>query len=110
MRDHSSPLSLQAHSSAFHPRSVLEGGGGSGGGPSLIFPGGLDRERSLALQALAQLAPQRLASYPELFLRGLDMRGGRETEREDPGGTRSPVLQRDRWADEVEDEEAEEGK
>lgn len=109
MRDHSSPLSLQAHSSAFHPRSVLEGGG-SGGGPSLLFPGGLDRERSLALQALAQLAPQRLASYNELFLRGLEMRGGRETEREDPGGTRSPVLQRDRWADEVEDDEAEEGK
>uniref|UniRef100_A0A3P9NKX6 Zinc finger and BTB domain containing 7B n=1 Tax=Poecilia reticulata TaxID=8081 RepID=A0A3P9NKX6_POERE len=106
-----SPLSLQAHPSMFHPRSVLEGGGGSGsiGGPSLIFPSGIDRERSLALQALAQLAPQRLASYPELFLRGLEMQGGRDSEREDPGGTRSPALQHDRWADEVEDEEVEEG-
>uniref|UniRef100_A0A096MHB7 Zinc finger and BTB domain containing 7B n=1 Tax=Poecilia formosa TaxID=48698 RepID=A0A096MHB7_POEFO len=80
-----SPLSLQAHPSMFHPRSVLEGGG-----------------------ALAQLAPQRLASYPELFLRGLEMQGGRDLEREDPGGTRSPALQHDRWADEVEDEEIEE--
>ncbi|XP_005798941.2 zinc finger and BTB domain-containing protein 7B-like isoform X2 [Xiphophorus maculatus] len=106
-----SPLSLQAHPSVFHPRSVLEGGGGSGsiGGPSLIFPGGIDRERSLALQALAQLAPQRLAGYPELFLRGLDMQGGRDSEREDPGGTRSPALQHDRWADDMEDEEVEEG-
>ncbi|XP_012721233.2 zinc finger and BTB domain-containing protein 7B isoform X1 [Fundulus heteroclitus] len=108
-RDHPSPLSLQAHSSMFHPRSMLEvGGGAGGGGPSLLFPGSIDRERSLTLQALAQLAPQRLASYPELFLRGLDMRGGREAEREDPGGTRSPTLQRERWADDAEDEEAEE--
>ncbi|MED6289850.1 hypothetical protein CHARACLAT_007104 [Characodon lateralis] len=106
LRDLSSPLSLQAHSSVFLPRSVLESGGGSGG-PPVIFPGGIDRERSLAL--LAQLNPQSLASYPELFLRGLGMRGGRETEREDPGGTRSPALQRDRWADDAEAEEAEEG-
>jgi len=105
--------SLQAHSSVFHTRTVLEGGGGSGGGPPLIFAGDMERERSLAFHALAQLRPQRLATYPELFLRGLEMRGGRETEGEDPGRTRSPALQRDRWADEVEEEmgeeEAEEG-
>ncbi|MEQ2193868.1 hypothetical protein XENOCAPTIV_016538 [Xenoophorus captivus] len=88
LRDLSSPLSLQAHSSVFLPRSVLESGGGSGG-PPVIFPGGIDRERSLAL--LAQLNPQSLASYPELFLRGLGMRGGRETEREDPGGTQKEI-------------------
>ncbi|MEQ2157665.1 hypothetical protein GOODEAATRI_003958, partial [Goodea atripinnis] len=46
LRDLSSPLSLQAHSSVFLPRSVLESGGGSGG-PPVIFSGGIDRERSL---------------------------------------------------------------
>ncbi|XP_038140304.1 zinc finger and BTB domain-containing protein 7B [Cyprinodon tularosa] len=107
MGDHPSPLSLQAHHTMFHPHSVLEGGSASR--PSLIFPGGIDRERSLALQTLAQLNSQGLANYPELLLRGLEMRGSREMEREGPGGTRSPALQRDRWADEVEDEEAEEG-
>lgn len=104
-------LSLQAHPSAFLPHTVLDGGGGAG--PPLMFPPDIERERSLALQALAQLGPRRLAGYPELFLRGLELRGGRETEGEDPGGTRSPASHRDRWADddveeEIGEEEAEE--
>lgn len=109
-REQSSPLPLQVHSSVFHPRMILDGGGGSGGGP-LIFSGDIKREHSLAFQAMAQLGPQRLAAYPELFLQSLEMRGGRKTEGEDPGRTRSPALQCDRWADEEEigDEEAEEG-
>ncbi|KAM7420910.1 hypothetical protein PAMA_015221 [Pampus argenteus] len=94
-------LSLQAHSSAFLPRTMLDGGSGSG---ALMFPGDDERERSLALQALAQLGPNRLASYPGFFLRGLELRGGREAEGEDPGGTHSPAAQCDRWADEVEEE------
>lgn len=101
-------LSLHAHSSAFLPHTVLDGGSGSGAGPPLMFPGNVERERSLALQALAQLGPRRLAGYPELFLRGLELRGGREAEGEDPGGTRSPAAQRDRWADEVEEDMGEE--
>ncbi|KAK9513881.1 hypothetical protein VZT92_027382 [Zoarces viviparus] len=91
-------LSLQAHSSTFFP---------SGVGPPLMFPGDVERERSLA-QALAQLGPHRLPGYPGLFLRGLELRGGREAEGEDPGGTHSPAAQRDRWADEVEEEIGEE--
>lgn len=91
---------------------MLDGGSGSGAGPPLLFPGDVERGRSLTLQALAQLGPHRLAGYPELFLRGLELRGGREAEGEDPGGTHSPAAQRDRWVDDVEeeigDEEAEE--
>lgn len=109
--NHLEAMSLQPHSSTFIPRTMLEGGSGSGAGP-LIFPGDIERERSLALQALAQFGSQRLASYPELFLRGLDMRAGREAEGEDAGRTRSPATHRDRWAEEMEeemgDEEAEE--
>ncbi|XP_051261420.1 zinc finger and BTB domain-containing protein 7B isoform X1 [Dicentrarchus labrax] len=108
-REQSNPLealSLQAHSSAFLPHTVLDGGSGSG--PPLMFPADVERERSFALQALAQLGPRRLAGYPELFLRGLELRGGREAEGEDPGGTHSPASQRDRWADDVEEEIGEE--
>lgn len=101
-------LSLQAHSSAFLPHAMLDGGSGSGVGPPLMFPGDMERERSLALQALAQLGPHRLAGYPELFLRGLELRRGREVEGEDPGGSQSPAAQHDRWADEVEEEIGEE--
>lgn len=99
-------LSLQAHSSMFLPPSMLDGGSGSG--PPLMFPGDVERERSLALQALAHLGPHRLASYPELFLRSLERRMVREAEGEDPGGTHSPASQRDRWPDEVEEETGEE--
>ncbi|XP_026227647.1 zinc finger and BTB domain-containing protein 7B isoform X2 [Anabas testudineus] len=99
-------LSLQAHSSAFLHPTVRDGGSGSGAGPPLMFPGD---ERSLAFQAaLAQLGPHGLAAYPDLFLRRLELRGGREEEGEDPGGTHSPTAQRDHWVDEVEDENGEE--
>lgn len=105
-------LSLQAHSSVFLPHTVLDAGNGSGAGPPLMFGGDAERERVLALQALAQLGSHRLAGYPGVFLRDLDLRGGREAEGEDPGGTHSLAAQRDRWADDVEeengDEEAEE--
>ncbi|XP_034553974.1 zinc finger and BTB domain-containing protein 7B [Notolabrus celidotus] len=96
-------LSLQAHSSAFLPHALLDGGSVSGAGPSFMFPGDVERGRSLALQALAQLGPRRLAGYPQLILRGLELRG-REAEGEDPGVTHSPGLQRDRWADDGEEE------
>lgn len=103
--EQSSPLSFQAHPSVFRPRSLVEGGGVSGSGLPVMFPGDVERERerSLALQALAQL-DHRLTNYHDLFLRGL--LGGREVEGEDPERTHSPVLQRDRWAEE-EMEEAE---
>lgn len=110
-REQSNPLEalpLQAHSSAFLPPTVLDGGSGSGAGPPLMFPADIERERSLAFQALAQLGPHSLAAYPELFLRRLELRGGREAEGEDPGGTRSPNAQRDRWVDDVEEEIGEE--
>ncbi|XP_047454026.1 zinc finger and BTB domain-containing protein 7B [Mugil cephalus] len=100
-------LSLQAHSS-FLPRTVLEGGSGPGSGPQMIFASEVERERSLTLQALAQLRSQRLAGYPELFLRGLGIRGDREAEGEDPGRTHSPAAQQNQWADDVEDEIVEE--
>lgn len=100
-------LSLQAHSSSFLPPTVLDGGSGSGAGPPLMFPGDIERGRSLTFQALAQLMPHGLASYNELFLRRLELRGGREAEGEDPGGTHSPTAQRDRW-DDVEEENVEE--
>nr|XP_043890528.1 zinc finger and BTB domain-containing protein 7B isoform X1 [Solea senegalensis] len=97
-------LSSQAHTSVFHPHMLLDGGSGPSGAHPLMFPGDVERGRSLALQALAQLGPHRLGGYPELFLRGLELRGSREAEVEDPGGTHSPAALRDRWADEVEEE------
>ncbi|XP_042279625.1 zinc finger and BTB domain-containing protein 7B isoform X1 [Thunnus albacares] len=100
-------LSVQAHSSAFLPRTVLDGGSGSVAS-HLMFQGDSERERSLALQALAQFSSTRLANYPGLFLRGPELRGGRETEGEDPGGTHSPAARHDRWVDEVEEEIGEE--
>lgn len=104
------PLSLQAHSSAFLAHAALDGGSGSrmGAGPPLMFPSDAARERSLALQALAHLGPHRLPGYPGLFLRGLELQGGREADGEDPGGTPSPAARRDRWADEAEEEAKEE--
>ncbi|XP_028325899.1 zinc finger and BTB domain-containing protein 7B isoform X2 [Gouania willdenowi] len=86
-------LSLQAHTSGFLTRAALEGGGGSGAGPSLIFMGNAERERSLAL--MAQLGPHRLAGYPQFFLRELEMRGGDNPQRPD-----SPVGQREQWPEE----------
>ncbi|XP_029361119.1 zinc finger and BTB domain-containing protein 7B isoform X2 [Echeneis naucrates] len=106
-REQSNPLealSSQAHSSTYLCHSMLDGGSGSVAGPPLMFEGDIERGRSLALQALAQLGHHRLAPYPELFLRGLELRGSMEAEGEDPGGTRPPVALRNRWADEVEEE------
>lgn len=108
-REQPNPLeafALQAHPSVFFPSSVVEAGGGSG--PPLMFPGDAERERSLALQALAQLGPHRLGVYPELILRTLDLRMGREAEAEGPGGRRrSPAPHRDQWADEAREENGE---
>ncbi|KAM8870623.1 zinc finger and BTB domain-containing protein 7B isoform 2-T6 [Spinachia spinachia] len=104
-REQSDPLealSLQAHSSAFFPHAALDGVSGSRVAPPLMFAG--DMDRSLALQALAQLGPHGLAGYPELFLRGLELRGGREANGEEPRRARSPAPQRDRWAEEAEEE------
>uniref|UniRef100_A0A1A8AIE0 Zinc finger and BTB domain containing 7B n=2 Tax=Nothobranchius furzeri TaxID=105023 RepID=A0A1A8AIE0_NOTFU len=106
--ERSSPLPFQAHSSVFHPHPGLESGGVSVGGPPLIFAGDIKKEQSLALQALAHLGPQRLTGYHDFLLRGLELLGGRKTEGEDPGRTRSPALQRDRWADEAEEDGGEE--
>ncbi|XP_034030562.1 zinc finger and BTB domain-containing protein 7B isoform X2 [Thalassophryne amazonica] len=99
------PLSLQGHSSAFLPHTVLDAARASG--PPLMFPVEVERERSLAFQALAQLGPHRLSGYPGLFLRSLELREAREAEEEDPGGTHSPAAQRDRWADEMGEESGE---
>lgn len=110
-REQSNPLealSLQAYPSMFLSPSVQ--GAGSGSGPPLMFPRDVERDRSLALQALAQLEPQRLAGYSEFFLRNLEMRVGMEAEGEVPGGTRSPASHHDRWHDEVEEEFGEEAK
>ncbi|XP_068616593.1 zinc finger and BTB domain-containing protein 7B [Brachionichthys hirsutus] len=102
-REQSNPLealSLQAHSPVFLPPTALDGG------LPLMFPADIERERSLALQALAgQLGPRRLANYPELFIRSLELRGGREAQGGDPGGTHSPASQRDQWQEEEEEVE-----
>lgn len=93
-------LSLQGHSSGFLP--VLESGNGPGTGPPLMYQDETERERSMALQALAQLNPHRLSGYPALFLRGLELRGREEDSRR----LHSLASQRDRWADEVEEDVA----
>lgn len=93
-------LSLQAHSSMFLPPSLL----GGRSGPPLMFTGDAERERNLAVQALAHLGSQRLAGYPELLLRSLELRVGRELKEEDPGGSHSPASPRNRWPDEAEEE------
>lgn len=96
---------MQAHSSAFLPVSDA--------GRPLMFHGDADRERTLALQALAQLGTHRLASFPGIFLRGLELPGGREAAGEDLGRPHAPAAPRDRWAEEAGEEggeeEAEEG-
>ncbi|XP_077455451.1 zinc finger and BTB domain-containing protein 7B isoform X2 [Stigmatopora argus] len=54
----------------------------NGGG---MFRAEVDMERSLALQALAQLSPQQFANYHALYLQGMEMRGGAEGESKDSG-------------------------
>ncbi|KAM9805233.1 zinc finger and BTB domain-containing protein 7B [Syngnathus typhle] len=68
------------HPSVFPQPAVLEGH---------MFRADADSERTLALQVLAQLSPQRFANYQGLLLRG---RG--EGEPKDPGGVDS---RRQRW-------------
>ncbi|XP_061530218.1 zinc finger and BTB domain-containing protein 7B-like isoform X2 [Phycodurus eques] len=79
-----------AHSSAYLRPTMLEGG---------MFQADVDRERSLALQALAQLSPHRFANYQSLYLRGVELRGGREDEPKDSGGVNS---QHHSWPQEAE--------
>ncbi|CAN9513639.1 unnamed protein product [Ophioblennius macclurei] len=109
MREQSNPLealAMQAHPSAFFARSMLEGGSVAGAGPPLMFDS--ERERSLALQALAQLGPHGLAAYPEFILRGLEMRVGREADGEPrPRRIHSPGAQRNQTAREVGEENGE---
>lgn len=92
-------LSLQAHPSMILPAGLLS----SGGGPPLMFPGDVERQRSLALHALA------MGVHPELFLRDLERRMGRVAEGgEDLRETDSPASQREHWPDEGEEETGEE--
>lgn len=88
-------LSMQVHPSMILPPGLL----GAGGGPPLMFPGDVERQ----LHALA------MGGYPELFLRGLGRRLGREAEGgDDLRETDSPASQRERWPDEGEEETGEE--
>ncbi|XP_057690550.1 zinc finger and BTB domain-containing protein 7B [Corythoichthys intestinalis] len=75
----------RAHSSSLLRPTMLEGG---------MFQADIDRERSLALQALAQLSPQQFANYHALYLRGMEMRGSGEGETKDSGGVN---MQRHSW-------------
>nr|XP_057941329.1 zinc finger and BTB domain-containing protein 7B [Doryrhamphus excisus] len=86
----------RAHSSAFLPPTMLEGG---------MFQRDADRERTLALQALAQLSPHRFANYQGLLLR--------EADPKNSGGAHSMAVQRGGWSQEagekmIGEEEAEE--
>ncbi|XP_051921090.1 zinc finger and BTB domain-containing protein 7B isoform X1 [Hippocampus zosterae] len=72
-------------SSAFSRPTMLEGG---------MFQTDVDRERALALQALAQLSPHRFANYHSLLLRGAEQRRVREGGAKDPEGVTS---QRQSW-------------
>ncbi|KAM8825893.1 zinc finger and BTB domain-containing protein 7B isoform 1-T3 [Synchiropus picturatus] len=97
----SNPLespSIQGRSSLFLPQAVLDGASGSDAVHSMIFQADTERERALSLHALAQLGAHRLANYPELFMRGLDLRGGRE--RDDRGALHLPQTPHNRWAEE----------
>ncbi|KAJ3597517.1 hypothetical protein NHX12_001040 [Muraenolepis orangiensis] len=79
-REQASPLeppSLQAHSSVFLPRGALAGGGNGAARPPLLLQGGEgERERSLALQALAQLGSRRLHPAELFLLRAQEAEGG----------------------------------
>lgn len=94
-------LSLQAHPSMILPAGLL----GSGGGPPLMFPEDVERQRSLALHALA------MGVHPELFLRDLERRMSRPSDRaEEVRENNSPASQRepDEGAEETGEEEAKE--
>lgn len=95
-------LSLQGHSSGCLPSAVLKSGNGPGTGPPLMYQDETERERSIALQALAQLAPHRLAAYPALFFRDLELRGRQDDSRR----LHALASQRDQWADNVDEDVA----
>lgn len=101
--------SLPGHSSGFLASALRESSKSSGTAPPLMFQEDTERERSIALQALAQLAPHRLAAYPALFLRSLELHS---RQAEDSGRLHSLATQREPWPDHVEqdvaDEDAEE--
>ncbi|KAJ0000472.1 hypothetical protein NQD34_012314 [Periophthalmus magnuspinnatus] len=72
--------SMQGHSSGFLAlRESGKSGNSSGSGPSplQLFQDDNERERTIALQALAQLAPHRLAAHNSLLLRSLELQSGR---------------------------------
>ncbi|CAL8247280.1 unnamed protein product [Lota lota] len=99
-REQSSPLkppSLQGHSSAFLPRGAL-----AGGPPLLLHGGEGERDRYLALHALAQ-GPHRLQGFTDemLLLRPQELRA-REAE---GGYPRGVAAQHERWGDDDDDEE-----
>ncbi|KAK7886040.1 hypothetical protein WMY93_025661 [Mugilogobius chulae] len=88
-------LSMQGHASPGYLASALRESGKSvsvsgGAPPSLqMFPDDSERERAMALQALAQLAPLRLAAtHPAFFLRSLELHHGRQQA--DETGRRRP--------------------
>lgn len=102
--------SLQGHSSGFLANALREGSkSGSSPAPPLTFQDDAERERSIALQALAQLAPHRFSAYPALLLRSLELHS---RQAEDSGRLHSLASQRGPWPDPVEqdvaDEDAEE--
>ncbi|XP_072316781.1 zinc finger and BTB domain-containing protein 7B [Eucyclogobius newberryi] len=100
------PFSPQGHPSGFLANALRESGKlGPGAGPPLqMFQDETERERTMALQALAQLAPLRL-THPALFLRSLELH---ERQVEESGRARALASQRGPWAEDVADEEGEE--
>lgn len=103
--------SLPGHSAGFLANALRENGksGSSSPAPSFMYQEDTERERSIALQALAQLAPHRLAAYPALFLRSLELHS---RAADDSGRLHSLASQQMPWPDheepDVADEDAEE--
>lgn len=101
--------SLPGHSSGFLANALRESSKSSNGSspaPPLMFQDDTERERSIALQALAQLAPHRLAAgYPALFLRSLELHS---RQAEDSGRLHSLAAPRGPWPDHVEQDVADE--
>lgn len=104
--------SVPGHSASYLANALRESGksGSSSPAPAFMFQEDTERERSIALQALAQLAPHRLAAYPALFLRSLELHS---RAAEDSGRLHALASQRPPWPDHMEpdvaDEDAEEG-
>uniref|UniRef100_A0A8C6WNT2 Zinc finger and BTB domain containing 7B n=1 Tax=Neogobius melanostomus TaxID=47308 RepID=A0A8C6WNT2_9GOBI len=100
--------SLPGQSSGFLANALREGsrsGNGSSPAPPLMFQEDTERERSIALQALAQFAPHRLAAYPALLLRSLELHS---RQAEDSGRLHSLATQRGPWPDHMEQDVADE--